>query len=416
VAEYTTVIPGLPGGPLVSSFRVGFNIIPASRTYQRPGIKLRGTFDTTQHATDNTSSNAPGEAAYFAGGAEGRQASVHAIADESVVMICLPLDEVGWHASDGAGPGNMSTVACELTMRTSLVNNAALWRIARRNAAEFMGRVAARKAADNVPSFHRTYAPDRKWCPSILLNNATWMAEYISDYKAFYADEKKRMAGGGAGEVIDDGIINIGDTLRAIVPLNLRQSASTSAPVIGTLLPGTDVIVNGRWESADGYGWLPVATPLGDGTVAQGDATGPYLEKIKDAPKPEPEPEYVPVRPIPALLDTDVKKYDTAEGITADDTGNEFIFVADVLEFTEETVAGEFALPDPRKVKRNYKAGERAIGAWLVKAKQDGQWYYVLTGGDDEWVRVPYANTKRISDAPLLGGEWETTEPATDAA
>ena len=168
------------------------------------------------------------------------------------------------------------------------------------------------------------------------------------------------------------------------------------------------MVVNGAWESADGYGWLPVETPNGEGFVATAGTDGPYIALVKRADPPEetdPEPEYDDPAPIPALLDTDLQKYDTAEGIITDDTGHEFIFVADVIEFTEETVAARFAVDDnPEPVKAPYQPGERAIAAWLVK-NRTGTWWYVLAGGDDEWIRVRFDATRRVSDAPLLGDD-----------
>lgn len=405
--SYKTMIPGLPGGPLETSFPINVGLISASRTNNRPGIKLRGAFETTQHNTGNWGTLAPAEASYLRNGAGGRQASWHVTIDDQVGEITLPFDEVGWHASDGGGPGNMSTVACELTMQREMVDNPNRWRRARRNAAELLGKTAARKGGPPPGKYHNSYAPDRKWCPQLILNNATWKQEYQTDYAHFYEMERKAMAGGKPAP--EQEIINIGDTIRAVVALNLRQSARTSAPIITTLPIGTDAVVNGRWESADGYGWLPVTTTYGAGAVAMGNANGPYIEKVASAAKPEPELEYVNAVPIPALLDTDLSKHDTAEGIVTDENEHDFVFVADVIEFTAVTVAGEFATETPRPIKAPYQIGDRVIAAWLVKNAK-GVWSYVLAGGDDEWVRVPYANTRRVSDAPLLGDEWGDEE------
>src|SRR5690606_37361256 len=38
---YKTVIPGVPGGPLTTSFPLHLKIVPAWRTNNRPGIKAR---------------------------------------------------------------------------------------------------------------------------------------------------------------------------------------------------------------------------------------------------------------------------------------------------------------------------------------------------------------------------------------
>lgn len=400
MATYHTNIPGLPGGPLETSFPVVIDLLPTWMTRNRPGIKLRGPFETVQHNTANRRTKARAEANYLLNGAGGRQASWHATADDTVVIVTLPVDEVGWQAGDGSGPGNMSCVACELTEQDAMVNNPVTWRRARSNAAEFLAKVAARKGADNKGKKHQDFSG--KYCPNRLLGNSTWMREYDQDYAKFHAMERAAMAGGTPA----DPVIEIGDIVRAVVRLNLRQSATTNAPILTTLPVGHEMTVNGPWTSAFGYGWLPVQTGAGVGFVAQGDANGAYVELAHKAPKPEPPPSYVSAKPIPALLETDLQKYDTAEGITTDDTGNEFIFVADVIEFTLPTVAGEFAVESPRPVKAPYAAGERAIAAWLVKARH-GEWFYVLAGEGDEWVRVPYANTIRVSDAPLLGDDTE---------
>lgn len=95
--------------------------------------------------------------------------------------------------------------------------------------------------------------------------------------------------------------------------------------------------------------------------------------------------------------------YHTSAGVT---TINEldFIFVADVIEFKRESPALQYGIQGGAVVKAPYQEGDRAIAAWLVKGN-DGRYYYLLTGGDDEWVRVNYTDTIRVSDAPLLGDD-----------
>lgn len=403
---YSTVIPGLQGGALSTSFPIRIGLISASRTYMRPGIKLRGAFDTTQHNTDNWNSLAPSEANYFRNGAEGRQASVHGCIDDAVLEILLPLDEVGYHASDGAGPGNYSTVAVELCMQRAMVNDAARWRRARRNAAEFMGKVAARKGGDRKGSYHRTYAPDRKNCPSLILGNATWEREYQSDYGYFYDMEKAAMGGGGAPLPV----IGINDVVKTTVGLNLRQAANPASPSLGVQPVGTELTVTARYVDANGYRWLPVKQTAGAlfGFVAMGGEDGAYVELFTDNPDPEKPVEYADVAPIPALLETDLQKYDSAPRITSDDNGNDFIFIADLVEFIAVTDPKQFAGKGAKNVGPAYKVGERALAAWLVKTESEG-WWYVLAGPGDEWVRIPYASVKPIADAgvPMLGKEWE---------
>lgn len=398
MASHTVTWPGLPGGPITFSFPVHLNIVPAWRTLQRSGIIARPTRRSIQHENGNRRSGARSDSMYLFNGAEGRQASWHASVDHEVGYINLPANEVGWQAGDGSGPGNMSGFAVELCQLPYTIS-AAAWREARRNAAEMMGRVSARLGAAPPHQQHNTYSSYGKNCPELLRGTAAHWNEYKSDWMFFYNDEKARMAGGSAP---GPEAIEIGDTIKALVNLNLRQAASTKAPIILTLEKGDNATVNGRFASADGYGWLPVETSAGEGFVAMGDASGPYIEKV--AGPVTPAITYVKPRPIPALLATDLQKYDTAEGIVSDENGHNFIFVADVIEFTADTVAGEFAVKNPRAVKAPYKKRDRVIGAWLVE-NEDQDWFYVLAGADDEWIRVPYANTIRVSDAPLLPGD-----------
>jgi len=413
---YRTVIPGLPGGPLETSFPVKLMIVPAWRTNNRPGIKARTPRLSVQHETANSGTYAAAEANYLYNGAGGRQASWHFTVDDREGYVTIPVDEVAWQAGDGSGPGNYNGVACELAVHRDIVNNPTRRAQSQKNAAELMGKVGARLNATPPARQHANFM--NKNCPAQMRNRGE-SNRYVDWWHHFYQMEKAAMDGKPAPE---QPVFYIGDTIKALVPLNLRQRAGTgNVPVIATLPVGTQAVINGPFEWKDGYGWLPVETSYGNGFVAMGENGVLWIEKVKDRPapqpepepEPEPEPQYVPARPIPALLETDLKKYDTAEGITTDDLGQDFIFVADVIEFTKDTVAAQFAVKNPKPVKAPYHAGDRAIAAWLVKSQDTDSWWYVLAGGDDEWVRVPYANTKRVSDAPLLPGqEWGESEEA----
>jgi hypothetical protein len=167
---FTTEIPGLPGGPLKTTYPIRINLI-AVDGYQRPGTKARLPRRSVQHGTGNASNaSAWAEAQYFVNGAEGRQASVHACADDTEVVICVPLDEVTWQAADGGGPGNMNGLSCEMMEADVIWSDPA-----RRNkliaiTADFMGRCAARfNIAD--PEQHWTFnagSRDRHDCPNKL--------------------------------------------------------------------------------------------------------------------------------------------------------------------------------------------------------------------------------------------------------
>lgn len=84
----------------------------------RPGTKLTGPLFITIHDTANASkgANALMHAKYLKGtDAANRQASWHFTVDDTNIVQHLPLDEVGWHAGDGAkGQGNTSSIAIEI--------------------------------------------------------------------------------------------------------------------------------------------------------------------------------------------------------------------------------------------------------------------------------------------------------------
>lgn len=197
VPTYTTTVPGLPGGPLTTTYPIRFNMT-AIDGYQRTGQKARTPRRSIQHGTDNPNNqSAWQEAQYFVNGAEGRQASVHSFADDNEVVIGMPLDEVAWQAADGSGPGNMNGFACEMMEATAIWNNTA-----RRNklvaiAADWMGRVSARFGVTK-PERHWDFnagSADRHHCPNLLMNTGLWDSMYVPMWQAARADELARMTG-----------------------------------------------------------------------------------------------------------------------------------------------------------------------------------------------------------------------------
>lgn len=424
---YSTLIPGIPGGPVPTIAPVRIKLIPEWRTLNRPGITANTPRRSVQHGNGNSNSTAAGEANYLYNGAGGRQASYHSSTDDKETWVMVPGNEVTWQAADGSGPGNMNGYSNEMVEDAGLWASASRRMACIRNTADFMGTIAARlniAKPERHWDFNYNLPPSQRHdCPNKL--KYTWIDGKLAwdIYSGLWYEardaERVRMLGGDVAEPEPD-VIEIGDTLRTLVSLNMRQTAGLAAPVIATLPIGAEVVVSGRWSSADGYGWLPVRHTFNSGTVegyvAQGDASGPYLAWVKSAPVPEPEPEYVAAKPIPALLETDLHKWDTAEGITTDAREQDFVFVADVIEFTAITVAGEYAVKEPRPVRAPYQVGERAIAAWLVKSQDTNSWWYVLTGAGNEWARVPYENTKRISDAPLLGDDMHAEAAEPEAA
>ncbi|SMO55199.1 peptidoglycan-binding protein [Melghirimyces algeriensis] len=88
--------------------------IPKRHEDIRPGIRMKPRYITI-HNTGNTDKGADADAhARLLKRGNSRQASWHFTVDDEKVVQHLPTDEVGWHAGDGRGPGNMSSIGVEI--------------------------------------------------------------------------------------------------------------------------------------------------------------------------------------------------------------------------------------------------------------------------------------------------------------
>lgn len=407
MATYRTEIPGVPGGPIETSFPVYLKIAPPWRTNVRPGIKARTPRLPVQHETANPRSMAVDDATYLYNGSGGRQASWHITVDDKEAYIGIPLDEITWQASDGAGPGNYNGISCELAVHSAIVNDNDRRAQSQMNAAELMGKVGARLNATPPAKRHHDYAPDKKWCPAQMMNRGEWN-RYVDWWRGFYEMERRAMAG---GDVVSP--YKAGDRIEVTAQaLNVRVGYGLDYRVVTTLGPGrtATVIADGEGNSSvyrDGYTWLNVNIDgFGTGWMATGTTSESWIGKAATPAPVEPPKVYAKTVPIPALLQTSLNigdKYDTAEAVT--EVGeSDFIFVADVVEFKRSSPAMQYALDGAKEVKAPYQEGDRAIAAWIVKSSE-GTYWYLLAGGDDEWVRVKQIDTVRIADAPLLGDD-----------
>lgn len=219
VQTFTTEIPGLPGGPLITEYPIKLKILPASQTRNRPGIKARLPRVSVQHGNGNPNSSAAGEATYLYNGAGGRQASYHSAGDDKEIWVMIPADEVTWQAADGDGPGNMNGFSCEM------VEDAALWTNSTRRdnviriCADFMGRVAARLSIEK-PQQHwdfnwviacdspcNTKHPQRNDCPNklryVLINGRLAWDIYVQQWQAAKVSEITRM---GVKDIYPEGM------------------------------------------------------------------------------------------------------------------------------------------------------------------------------------------------------------------
>lgn len=89
--------------------------------------------------------------------------SYHYAVDDIQAVQGLPLNRNGWHASDGTGPGNMTTIAIEICYSKS---GGARFDKAEENAAELIAQLLKQYGwgIERVKR-HYDYAPNKKYCP-----------------------------------------------------------------------------------------------------------------------------------------------------------------------------------------------------------------------------------------------------------
>ena len=89
--------------------------------------------------------------------------SYHFAVDDIQAVQGLPLNRNGWHASDGLGAGNMSTIAIEICYSLS---GGSRFDKAEENAAELIAQILKERGwgIDRVKR-HYDYAPNKKYCP-----------------------------------------------------------------------------------------------------------------------------------------------------------------------------------------------------------------------------------------------------------
>lgn len=114
----------------------------------------------TVHNTANDAS-ARNEIAYMTN--NNYETSFHYAVDDKEAVQGLPLDRNGWHASDGNGPGNRTTIAIEICYSKS---GGERFDKAEENAAKLIADLLKKYGWDiSVVKRHYDYAPDKKYCP-----------------------------------------------------------------------------------------------------------------------------------------------------------------------------------------------------------------------------------------------------------
>jgi murein DD-endopeptidase MepM/ murein hydrolase activator NlpD len=201
--QYSTNVPGLPGGPLVTDYPIriveehGAKFVP---TKYIPDVKALSPRRSVQHGTGNPrNASAWNEALYFVHGAPDengvpRKVSTHVVADHTGIMVALPLDRQGVHAGDAFG--NQHGYACEMIEASSTWDNPVSRDAVIRIAADFMGRCAARLGVEQ-PNRHSDYGNPN--CPAKLqtvtiAGTSAWNV-YVLRWQAARSDELRRMQG-----------------------------------------------------------------------------------------------------------------------------------------------------------------------------------------------------------------------------
>jgi N-acetylmuramoyl-L-alanine amidase len=167
-------IPGLARPIFVpTDLIVEVQLVPADHTNNRPGFAMAPQ-TYTQHDTGNPREGMGADAHSrwldtFAPGAADDQVGVHLFVDDEKVIVKTPFNEGQWHAGDSDGPGNMSSISCELCINAD--RDVAR---AERNAAVF----AAAVIRDGLQKGIDALVPHQHWnqkdCPHTLL--PTWDA------------------------------------------------------------------------------------------------------------------------------------------------------------------------------------------------------------------------------------------------
>ncbi|BFH14964.1 N-acetylmuramoyl-L-alanine amidase [Paenibacillus melissococcoides] len=136
-------------------------LLPDGRP-NKPSRQMKPQYITI-HNTDNLTGTAESHSRYILNGSGGREASWHYTVDDREIYQHLRDNEQGWHAGDGSGAGNASSIGIEVCMYLGM-NTEQCWE----NAAWLVARLLDKHNLDVS-----RVVPHQKWsgkkCPSQLL-------------------------------------------------------------------------------------------------------------------------------------------------------------------------------------------------------------------------------------------------------
>lgn len=170
-------------------FPVEVRFIPVGQIRQRTRIPMTPQW-STWHDTDNPNAGANAEmhARWMADGCRDQygyptDTSWHFTVDDGKAIQHIPLNEVAWHAGDGAGPGNYTSLAIE-----ECVNSDRDVALTRRNAqmlhALLIEKLGLQGGSEDALVQHNKWSG--KNCPKVIRNAGIWpqmkaaVAGYIS--------------------------------------------------------------------------------------------------------------------------------------------------------------------------------------------------------------------------------------------
>lgn len=133
---------------------------------RRPGVPMTPQYITI-HSTGNPKSTARNERAWLTNPSNTVTASYHIVVDEKEAIEVLPLNEVAWHAGDGAsGPGNRKSIGIEICESGDGAKTLA-------NAANLVAKMLNERGW-GVDRLRRHHDWNKKICPRIFYDGGKW--------------------------------------------------------------------------------------------------------------------------------------------------------------------------------------------------------------------------------------------------
>lgn len=259
-------------------------LIPESQPNQNPGIPMDPK-SGTWHETANYANGADAlmHKRYIEGGGGGQQVSWHFTVDDKVIVQHIPLNRVAWHAGDGNGQGNYTSVAVECCVNADGDLGKAQY-----NVAALFGLLRAEGIIETVYQHNHWTGKD---CPRLLRqgNTVSWaeaqekIAAFARKYETPPAPQPSPIwwepgEDWGPQTRTNDGAIAwafLGE-VRAKRDVPLRKDASPLAEVVHRLKTGDAVRIVGTYKAKNKTVWAMLEYAPGKIGRAVLSAFNPY--------------------------------------------------------------------------------------------------------------------------------------------